>query len=252
MGTGNGRWYPGGVVLGDGSVLVYSGADNINGNLNTSVQIWSGNTWVAAGAAFQNLRLYPRQHVLPDGRVFVSGASPNSQLYDPTTKTFAFVKNTILGLNRDYGTSVLLPLTPDNDYKPTVMIMGGNNGNNDPATDTTELIDLWVVAPKWVAGPKMNKPRIQMNATILPNGRVLTSGGSVSNENTATAVKDAQIYDPVSKSFSSASTMEFPRVYHSNTLLLPDATVVAPRWQSRAQDVPTGHRGLLATVFIHA
>ena len=98
----------------------------------------------------------------------------------------------------------------------------------------------------------MNKPRIQMNATILPNGKVLTSGGSVANEDISTAVKDAQIYDPVNNTFSPASTMEFPRVYHSNTLLLPDATVVALWWQSKAQDVPTGYRGLLAAVFIHA
>jgi hypothetical protein len=148
-------------------------------------------------------------------------------MYDPTNKTFTFVANTILNLNRDYGTSVLLPLTPDNDFKPRVIIMGGNNGGNEQATDTTELIDLSVAAPKWVAGPQMNKARIQMNATILPNGKVLTSGGSVANEDTTTAVKDAQIYDPVSNTFSPAGTMEFPRVYHSNTLLLPDATVVA-------------------------
>ena len=115
----------------------------------------------------------------------------------------------------------------DNGFKPRVMIMGGNNGGNDAATDTTELIDLSVAQPKWVLGPKMNKPRIQMNATILPNGKVLTSGGSVANEDITTAVKDAQIYDPETKTFSSAGTMEFPRVYHSNTLLLPDATVVA-------------------------
>jgi hypothetical protein len=61
----------------------------------------------------------------------------------------------------------------------------------------------------------------------LPNGKVLISGGSVVNEETSTAVKEAQIYDPIAKTFSSAGTMEFPRVYHSNTLLLPDARVVA-------------------------
>jgi hypothetical protein len=157
MGAANGRWYPSGAVLGDGTVLVYSGGNNINGDLNKLVQIWSGSTWVAAGEAFQHLRFYPRQHVLPDGKVFVSGSSPNSQMYDPATKTFTFVANTILNLNgvnlnRDYGTSVLLPLTPENDFKPSVMIMGGNNGGNDAATDTTELIDLSVKEPKWVLG----------------------------------------------------------------------------------------------------
>ena len=38
---------------------------------------------------------------------------------------------------RTYGTSVLLPLTPANGYKPRVMIIGGGN----PATATTEIID---------------------------------------------------------------------------------------------------------------
>jgi hypothetical protein len=149
-------------------------------------------------------------------------------MYDPTTKKFAFVANTNFNLNRDYGASVLLPLTPQNGFNPSVIIMGGYNGDpNDAATDTTELIDLSVAAPKWVAGPRMNKSRVQMNATILPNGKVLASGGSKLNEETCTAVKDAQIYDPVTKSFGPAGTMEFPRVYHSNTLLLPDARVVA-------------------------
>ena len=63
---------------------------------------------------------------------------------------------------RTYGTSVLLPLTPQNNYNPKVMILGGDN----PATDTTELIDLSpagvqisascpTYAPCWVQGPKM-------------------------------------------------------------------------------------------------
>ena len=46
--------------------------------------------------------------------------------------------NTVFGGNRGYGTSVLLPLTPANNYDPRVMILGGGN----PATKTTEIIDL--------------------------------------------------------------------------------------------------------------
>ncbi len=57
---------------------------------------------------------------------------------------------------RTYGTSVLLPLTPANAYKPRVVIMGGGN----PATPTTELIDMSAATPKWVTGPPMSQPRI--------------------------------------------------------------------------------------------
>ncbi|HEY6320603.1 MAG TPA: galactose oxidase-like domain-containing protein [Thermoanaerobaculia bacterium] len=219
---GGGRWYPTGTVLGDGSVLVYSGLGK-DGNMNRTVQIWNGKAWKAAGTAFANVDLYPRQHVLPDGKVFEDGYNPSSQLYDPVTHTFTPVATTIFGQDRFAGTSVLLPLTPANAFKPKVIIMGGAN----PATDTTELIDLSVPSPKWVLGPPMVKGRVELNATILPDGKVLVSGGSVNDEDNATAVKEAQLYDPQSNTFSSASTMELPRLYHSNTLLLPDATVVS-------------------------
>ncbi|HSS49337.1 MAG TPA: galactose oxidase-like domain-containing protein [Thermoanaerobaculia bacterium] len=218
-----GRWYPTGTVLGNGSVLVYSGFGT-TGGINPTVQIWTGKAWTAAGTAFAGVPLYPREHVLPNGKVFVSGAKPVSQLYDPVAHTFTAVATTNLPNDRNYGTSVLLPLTPANGFKPKVMILGGVSPK---ATNTTELIDLSVSSPKWVDGPPMVKARIQLNATLLPNGKVLVSGGSENDEDNATAVKEAQLYDPETNKFTSASSMEFPRLYHSNTLLLPDATVVA-------------------------
>ncbi|HWZ44575.1 MAG TPA: galactose oxidase early set domain-containing protein, partial [Candidatus Saccharimonadales bacterium] len=90
-----------------------------------------------------------------------------------------------------------------------------------------ETIDLSVAHPAWAAGPNMVHPRIQLNATILPTGKVLVSGGSAKDEDTTTGTLEAEIYDPAANTFSSAGLMEFARVYHSNTLLLPDATVLA-------------------------
>jgi hypothetical protein len=219
-----GRWYPTGTVLGDGSVLVYSGLNDTDGSINTTVQIWKGTAWTAAGTSFAGVPLYPREHVLPNGKVFESGSNRDSQLYDPVAHTFTPVATTIFSRDRDYGTSVLFPLTPANGFKPTVMIFGGGSPT---ATDTTELIDLSAASPKWVSGPAMVKPRVQVNATLLPDGKILVSGGSEMDEDNATAVKEAQLYDPASNAFSPAGTMEVPRLYHSNTLLLPDATVVS-------------------------
>jgi hypothetical protein len=218
-----GRWYPTGTVLGDGSVLVYSGLNETNGRVNPTVQIWTGSAWTPAGRAPAGVALYPRQHLLPNGKVFVSGPNRGSQLYDPETRTFTAVATTLFDRDRDYGTSVLLPLTPANGFAANVIILGGAN----PATDTTELIDGSVARPRWVPGPRMVRGRIQLNATLLPDGKVLVSGGSENDEDEATAVKEAELYDPESNAFTSASVMEFPRLYHSNTLLLPDATVVA-------------------------
>jgi hypothetical protein len=72
----------------------------------------------------------------------------------------------------------------------------------------------------------MSKARIQMNATILPNGKVLATGGSANDEDALTAGLNADLYDPATNTFSSAGANAFPRLYHSNALLLPDATVL--------------------------
>jgi hypothetical protein len=71
----------------------------------------------------------------------------------------------------------------------------------------------------------MSQPRIQMNATILPNGKVLAMGGSAINEDEATKSLNADLYDPATNTFSSAGMNAHARLYHSGSLLLPDATV---------------------------
>jgi hypothetical protein len=161
-------------------------------------------------------------HLLPDGKVFYSGSTAQSRLFDPVAKTWSgVIATTNYGGTRTYGTSVLLPLTPANNYRPVVMIMGGGS----PSTATTELIDLSAATPKWISGPSMSQPRIEMNATILPNGKIIALGGSLNDEDTGTASLNADLYDPAANTFSSAGMNAFARLYHSNSLLLPDGTV---------------------------
>ena len=129
---------------------------------------------------------------------------------------------TKFGGSRSYGTSVLLPLTPANGYRPRVMILGGGS----PATATTEIIDLSSPTPAWRYGPSMSQPRIQISATILPNGKVLAVGGSTNNEDVATASLNADLYNPARTRSVPAGQNVYPRLYHSASLLLPDATVL--------------------------
>src|SRR4029079_15082583 len=111
-----------------------------------------------------------------------------------------------------------------NTEKPSVGSRGDTTGK---PPDTTETIDFSVPNPQWQWGPKLNAPRVQLNATLLPNGKVLVSGGSKVKESGADAVKEALMYDPATNAFTSAGTTNFPRLYHSNTILMPDATVMA-------------------------
>jgi hypothetical protein len=219
----HGRWYPTVTALGDGRVMTFSGLDENNAT-NSTVEIFDPvGGWSSPYAAGWTPPLYPRLHLLPSGQVFYAGSGTQSRTFNPATQSWSGVlASTNYSGTRSYGTSVLLPLTPANGYKPQVMIMGGGN----PATATTEIIDLSQSAPRWQSGPPMSQARIEMNATILPTGKVLATGGSANDEDAATASLNADLYDPASRAFSLAGANAFPRLYHSNALLLPDATVL--------------------------
>jgi hypothetical protein len=223
----HGRWYPTVLTLGDGRVMAFSGL-NETGSTNTAVEFYTASSgWSQQYPASWTPSLYPRLHLLPNGTVFYSGAQTTSKLFDPSTTTWnTNVATTIYGNARTYGTSVLLPLTPANNYDPQVIIMGGYS----PATATTEIIDMGASTPAWQSGPDMSQPRIEMNAVILPDGRVLALGGSVYDEETKTASLNADLLGPDPNNtgkyiFSSAGANAYPRLYHSVALLLPDATV---------------------------
>src|SRR5579864_7507975 len=218
----HGRWYPTVTTLGDGRVMTFSGL-NETGGTNNAVEFYTvGTGWSTQYIASWTPPLYPRLHVLPNGKVFYSGSGTSSALFDPATTSWTLnVANTNYSGTRTYGTSVLLPLTPANNYDPKVMIMGGNS----PATNTTEIIDMGASSPKWVYGPNMSEARIEMNAVILPNGKVLAVGGSVNDEDTSSLSLNADLYDPIANTFSSAGANATERLYHSVAMLLPDATV---------------------------
>jgi hypothetical protein len=219
----HGRWYPTVTTLGDGRVMTFSGLRETGGT-NSAVEIYTvGSGWSPEYPAGWTPPLYPRMHLSTDGRVFYAGEGRGSRFFNPATNTWtSVVATTNFAGSRGYGTSVLLPLTPANGYRPRVMILGGAS----PATATTEIIDLSAPTPTWAYGPSMSQPRIQISATILPNGKVLAVGGSTNNEDAATASLNADLYDPATNTFSPASRNLYPRLYHSASLLLPDATVL--------------------------
>jgi hypothetical protein len=219
----HGRWYPTVLTLGDGRIMTFSGFLEAGAGTNTTVEFYTvGSGWSQPFTAPFTPDLYPRLHLLPNGKVFYSGPSPVSQLFDPSTTTWTLnVASTNYGSTRSYGSSVLLGLTPANNYDPVILIMGGNS----PATATTETIDMGSSNPAWQLGPSMSQARIEMNAVILPSGKVLAVGGSVNDEDSNTASLNADLYDPAANTFSSAGANAFARLYHSVALLLPDATV---------------------------
>lgn len=224
----DGRWYATVTTLGDGRIMAFSGLGN-SGGTNKTVEIYdlanAGAGWGSAVTAPFTPPLFPRQFLLPNGKVFFTahggGASiSNAWIFDPGPRTWT--SSVARTRDRAYGAAVLLPLTPPS-YTPKVMMLGGSSS----ATRSTEVIDLSAASPSWSATANMSAPRVQLNAILLPDGRVLAEGGSAADEVPDASAKTADLYDPASNTMSSAGTSSFSRLYHSTALLLPDATVAS-------------------------
>jgi PKD repeat protein len=219
----HGRWYATATAMDDGRILTFSGYSE-TGPMNNAVEIYKiAYGWSPPLLAPWTPPLYPWLHLLPSGKIFYSGPTAESNVLDLATSTWTLnVARTRFNDERPYGSSVLLPLVPEQGYAPRVMIMGGH----DPATATAEIIDLSQPAPQWRSLPPMSQPRVEMSAVLLPNGKVMASGGSLINEDVTSASRAADLFDPATETWSSAGMATYARLYHSVALLLPDATVV--------------------------
>jgi hypothetical protein len=214
------RWYPNVTTLANGEMAVITGDMTTDvGNPIPQVLTAAG-TWRTLSTAHRVLPSYSFTFLAPDGRVFVSGSERHS-VYLDTRGTGAWseiVASTSFTRIRSYGSSVMY----DNGK---VMVVGGG----DPPTNTVEVIDLNQAPPRWRTVAPMSVARRQLNATLLPDGRVLVTGGTsgAGHNNAAGAVLHSEIWDPTTETWTRVAAKEVPSLYHSVALLLPDGRVMA-------------------------
>jgi hypothetical protein len=74
----------------------------------------------------------------------------------------------------------------------------------------------------------MTYARRQLNATLLPDGEVLVTGGTSAAgfSDRSGAVHAAEAWNPITERWSVLASNRVTRVYHSTTLLLPDGRVL--------------------------
>jgi hypothetical protein len=109
-------------------------------------------------------------------------------------------------------------------YEPgKILYVGGG-----PPTNTAEIIDLNQPSPQWSFTGSMQFARRQMNATVLPTGQVLVTGGTSGGgfNNPVGAVHAAELWDPGTGAWTTMASNAVTRIYHSTTLLLPDGRVL--------------------------
>ena len=231
-----GRWYPTVTTLADGRVVTVAGRDT-NSSVVLLPEIWENNQWVRLTGASLNLPYYPRQFVAPNGKLFYAGERIRARWLDVDVVTTSgrgkWTSGAGLGhlwpYNRDYGSAVMY------DTGEILYVGGGGDltwSTNDPKsgtpTATAETIDLNVAGPHWSSTDSMHHARRHLNATILPDGQVLVTGGtSAGGFNTLSgAVHVAEVWSPKTGHWTELASNTVDRAYHSVSLLLPDATVL--------------------------
>jgi hypothetical protein len=215
----HGRWYPTVTELADGRVLAIAGR-NQSGAESSVPEIWDGVSWSPLTSADRVLPYYPRTFLAPNGKVFYAGELPQSSYLDPQSGTWEAVAQTLYG-RREYGSAVM--------FRPgQVLIVGGSDPPGGPPTSSAEVIDLAETSPAWRFTGSMAAARRQFNATLLPDGRVVATGGTSAAGFTdpAGAVHAAEVWDPSSGQWTTWASNAVTRVYHSTTLLLPDGRLL--------------------------
>jgi hypothetical protein len=212
-----GRWYPTTTMLPSGDVLVLSGQDEA-GDVAEVPEIWDGTAWRELTTASLALQNYPRTFVAPDGRIFYAGAGSPSRWLD-VSGTGAWSLGPRMGFGqRGYGSAVM--------YAPgKILYVGGGN----PPTNTAEIIDLNNPTPQWTFTGSMAYARWNLNATLLPTGDVLVTGGTSKGDRAdpSGAVNVAEVWNPTSGQWTQLATAApLLRGYHSTSLLLPDGRVL--------------------------
>jgi hypothetical protein len=233
-----GRWYPSSLMLGDGSISIFSGTywdgtrlstgrPRIQSNQFPNFYSVSGSTDTLLRANDDlDIRNYPYLHLAADGRAFGSFGKI-AFYYDRSIDLFSTVFPNGL-LDHFEGSSVLY-----NTEQQKVMIVGGREGQGNGTTlSQTTIFDL--ATQTYSAGPSMNHKRQYQNTTLLPDGKILASGGQKCDGSgpsflcAAGAAHIPELWNPATNSWTvlAENPLHIPRIYHSVGLLLPDARVL--------------------------
>ncbi|KAJ3103645.1 hypothetical protein HDU97_009984 [Phlyctochytrium planicorne] len=199
---------------------------------------------------------YPVVFLLPSGKVFMLAGIRSCilDLSNMTMKELPQLQNPLLEPSRSFpysSQSVMLPLTPRNNFTATVMICGGTEKSGKASTSCS-TIRPDDKNPQWKNIEDMPVPRVMGDLVLLPSKKLyftfdstdFVKAGKIVNVNGAkwgTAdgpagfgkskdpAFEAVLFDPeADESVSPWKVMAgatVPRLYHSTALLLQDGRV---------------------------
>lgn len=248
----NDRWYGSMIRLGDGRTLMTGGGDPyvidtyqnpgnfLNGQVSMTPEVWTpGSGWSSLTGANSreafgpdfNRWWYPRNWAAPNGQVF--GISSEKWWYLNTSGTGSITSfgNFKTGFDNSTRPNVGPTCTAVMYNVGRILQVGGNGAKNQHATNSSEFATTFDInggTPVIADTAPMQNRRQWANATVLPNGRVVVTGGTRFADNGgADAVLAAEMWNPNTGSWSNLASAAIVRNYHSATVLLPNGSILS-------------------------
>ncbi len=210
-------------MLPDGNVLVAAGGSALQSLGSAELYVPASGTWTATGS-LATARGEHTATLLPNGKVLVAGgahvdpgyggfALPSAEVYDPASGTWTATGS--LATARDQHTATLLP-------NGKVLVVGGEDFvyGFGSILASAELYDS--ARGTWTSTGSLATARYGHTATLLPDGKVLVTGGSGSS-----VLASAELYDPASGTWTATGSLGAARFDHTATLLPSDKVLVA-------------------------
>ncbi|WP_246861947.1 LamG-like jellyroll fold domain-containing protein [Nocardioides sp. SYSU D00065] len=253
------RWYPTGTTMPDGSIVVQGGAlqGGPGGPGVLTPEIYApeqGNSWklltgATSAAAYgdgqngqpdENRWWYPRAFVAPgSGNLFnISGTQMFELDPDANDGTGAVTLRGTLGAGTGNQGALGNPVGATSTatmYAPGKILQvgggawanGGTGAANGARAGVTIDVSGGTEAPVVAATEPMKHRRHWATSTVMPDGRVIVTGGSRENNGIGGYVTNPEIWDPATGAWTEVEVPhEHPRLYHSIAMLLPDGRIM--------------------------
>jgi hypothetical protein len=222
------RWYGSLISLGGGQFLEIGGkegadeAGTAGGGAGYPELFTPGVGWKVLSGAYSadiaNFWWYPRVWMSSSGKIFGfsamgEGANAGSLFQiDPTGQGSVFNLGHTPFESEAYNPAAM--------FAPDKILTIDKYGNG-------WIVDISGPIPTFTQTASVGENRAWSNLTDLADGTVLLTGGSVGANNLATATNNAEIWNPLTGQWTNDASAAIGRFYHSNTLLMPDGTVLS-------------------------
>ena len=205
------RWYSSTLAMPDGRIYIQGGSSGTDyaemRNLDNSQSLLS------ASSTSELDYWYPRNFVASDGRVFGIDVAGRMYFMDTADTGYLERAGNVVSDFMGAGSSAVL-------YAPgEVLQIGGNSPRS-------AKVDFRGPLPVVTETARLSSKRYWVTGTVLPDGKVLATGGSAVDNQLNGVNNSAELWNPATGTWTVGNAGALARLYHSVALLLPDATVL--------------------------